>query len=187
MGMGTRAGKVGKSLLIVLGVILLGVVALNFGYWKDQVRYLLNTGDAPSLPVTADVRYMEPDTIVIEKFNLTTPVIYVDEATEEAFQDAMSRGVGHYPGTAKIGEYGNAYVFGHSSRAPWNNSDYNTIFSLIPRLEIGDIVLASDSEGRVYNYRVVRTFVVDPNDTTVLNQYDRKTRMLTLQTSWPLG
>src|SRR3989344_5135737 len=98
----TRKGTGLKRVLIVLGVVVLGAIALNFGYWQDQVRYLFNKGDLAMLPMTADVEYMEPNTIVIEKLGLKTPVIYVEETTEEDFQDAMTKGVGHYPGTAKI-------------------------------------------------------------------------------------
>ncbi len=186
MGMEKRTRKRLTSALIVVGVIVVGTVALNFGYWMDQVRYL-GGGESFTLPLTADAEYAEPNTIYIDTLGLTAPIIHVTETNEKAYQEAMTHGVGHFPGTAEIGAYGNAYIFGHSSRAPWNNSDYNTIFSLIPRLEIGDTIRATDREGRVHTYTVTRKFVVDPENVGVLDQHAFKKRILTLQTSWPLG
>jgi len=175
-----------KKIVLILGVIALGAIALNWGYWFDHIRYLVGANSF-SLPISDSAEYAEPDTIYIEKLGLSAPIIYVEERTEDAYQEAMTRGVGHYPGTAIVGDLGNAYLFGHSSRAPWTNSDYNTIFSLIPKLEIGDEIKATDHEGRIYTYKVVRKFVVDPDYTGVLDQYDNEKRIMTLQTSWPLG
>ncbi len=164
---------------------------LNLPYFYEQARYGVEeitkpTEETNTLPRSAS--FGPANTISIPKIGVTAPIIYVNTKTEAAYQDAMSRGVGHYPGSANPGEIGNVFIFGHSAGPLWRGKNpYLKIFSLIPKLEKGDSVFVSDSRGRVFEYRVFDGFPVKPNDVYVTSQETNGRRLLTLQTSWPLG
>lgn len=127
------------------------------------------------------------NTLVISSLDVVVPVIYIDEVSEQAFQDGLAKGVVHYPGTARPGEYGNVYIFGHSSDYFWSTGNYKSVFAVLPRIAQGAEVKLSDSAGAVYTYRVFDQKVVSADDVSYLGQYDNKRPLLTLQTSWPIG
>ncbi len=130
---------------------------------------------------------LSPNTIYIDRLSIVAPIIYTKENNESAFQKALQNGVVHFPGTAQVGQLGNFYVFGHSSDYVWTAGNYKTVFALLPKIEIGEKIVVSDSEGKAYVYTVLETKVVSPNDLSVLDQGENKRKLLTVQTSYPLG
>jgi LPXTG-site transpeptidase (sortase) family protein len=136
---------------------------------------------------TKPAESLSADTLSISSLNLLVPVIYVEQANEDSFQAGLKNGVVHYPGTPNPGEYGNVYIFGHSSDYWWSNGKYRTVFAILPRIKIGAEILLSNHSGKVYTYKVTESKVVAASDTHYLGQYDYKSRLLTLQTSWPIG
>lgn len=128
-----------------------------------------------------------PDTLTIASLGIEAPVIYIEERGETVYQEALQRGVVHYPGTALPGQAGNVYIFGHSSDFLWSKGDYKTVFALLPNIKMGDSISLSDAVGRVYVYKVTETHVVNPSEMWVLDQYQNEKKLLTLQTSYPLG
>src|SRR3989344_3596284 len=179
-----KLAKFLKRTILVLGLVALALAVLGPGYWAKQARYLV-APDSLILTAAGGRTELGPDMLLIEKVGIKTPIIYVEDRSEAVFQEALEYGVAHYPETAEIGERGNAYIFGHSSRAPWRNDDYDTIFSLLPKLEPGDTIVATNHAGHRFTYEVVRTMVVSPDETGLLEQGDGFE--LTLQTSYPLG
>lgn len=133
------------------------------------------------------VENLSADVLSIPSLKLLAPVIYIDQANEDSFQAGLKNGVVHYPGTANPGEYGNVYIFGHSSDYRLSNGKYRTVFAVLPKIKIGSEILLSDHSGKVYTYKVTESKVVAASDTHYLGQYDYKSRLLTLQTSWPIG
>jgi LPXTG-site transpeptidase (sortase) family protein len=122
---------------------------------------------------------ISPDTLEISSLMISVPIIF--GAEEPDFQKALEQGVVHYPGTALPGEYGNAYIFGHSSDNAWSKGEYKTIFIDLPDIEIGAEIILNN-----FVYIVQETKLVESYDLSVLNQdYSRK--ILTLQTSYPVG
>jgi len=113
------------------------------------------------------------------------PIIFVQEADEEVFQNALAGGVVHFPGTAKIGEYGNAYIFGHASDFLWVKGDYKRVFEPLYDIDIGAEILVTNESGQVFSYTVMETLVIEPTDFHVLDQSNNEKRLLTLQTSYP--
>ncbi len=73
----------------------------------------------------------------------------------------------------------NVYVAGH--RLGYPGTDSFLAFYDLDKLEKGDEVSLTDSEGRRYDYRVFKVFVVDPSDTYVTQPIEGK-NILTLQT-----
>ncbi|MEK7160243.1 MAG: sortase, partial [Patescibacteria group bacterium] len=89
-------------------------------------------------------------------------------------------------GTAIPGTQGNAVIFGHSTLPQlYNEKDYKTIFSNLYKLSIGDEIIVN-SGNLTYKYIVENVVVVDPDNTSILEQnYDDS--FLTLVTCTPPG
>lgn len=130
---------------------------------------------------------MSPNLLIIPRFGIRAPIIEVAKTEEVIFQEALQQGVVHYPGTANIGEPGNAYIFGHSSDYVWAKGDYKTVFALLPEIKTGDLVYASNTKGQRFTYKVIEKVIVSPGDTKWLDQKNYEEKFLTLQTSYPVG
>jgi sortase A len=87
-------------------------------------------------------------------------------------------GVGHFPGTADIGAIGNCAIAGHRSYA------FGKFFNRLNEMEVGDKIIVSNGTEE-FTYVVYKVFVVDPQDTYVLNQVEDN-RILTLVTCTPI-
>jgi sortase (surface protein transpeptidase) len=79
--------------------------------------------------------------IIIPKIGKNIPLVDVQldsgfdfEHIENIFMQELEKGVVRYPGTAKPGEKGNAFIFGHSSNYPWIKGEYNSAFVLLDQL-----------------------------------------------------
>jgi sortase A len=137
---------------------------------------------------TAEVLVPEnPDfSIVVPKIGANARVISnVDASSEQAYTEALKKGVGHAMGTAFPGEGGHIFLFAHSTDYWWNVGAYNAVFYLLGKLVKGDDINIF-YKGQRFVYKVVDTKVVDPSEVEYLT---RKTNQefLTLQTCWPLG
>ena len=178
-----------KRILLAIAIVVIGLVLLNFGYFKKQFDFLL--GRVPQQTTVYETSSTEsttePNTIVIPSLDIRAPIQYVNEKNEDVFQRALQDGVVHYPGTADIGQPGNAYLFGHSSDYPFAPGKYKTVFALLPRIADGAIVEVTDKNGTLYRYKVFNQFVAENTDTHLLDQKEYKEKLLTLQTSYPIG
>jgi sortase A len=179
--------KILRNLLMALALIAILFLFMNLQYFWLQFKYILNppklTTQKPPPPTRATG---DPSMLEISSLNIRVPVQYAAEASEAAFQKALEDGVAHYPGTALPGSLGNVYIFGHSSDFVWSKGKFKTAFALLPHINIGDTIIISDAEGKLYTYKVSKKFIVNPGDLSVLNGESGKS-LLTLQTSYPLG
>lgn len=172
-----------RSLGLFLAVLSLAVV-LNFGYMAKQVEYLLGlTGGSSQLP---PVR-LEQDRISIPSLDISAPIVFPDSTDDATFSAALHTGVVHYPGTANIGEKGNAFLFGHSSDYLWVKDPYRNVFALLPKISAGDSIYVSNGSGKTFRYIVQETHIASPSDTQYLDQRNHTGKFLTLQTSYPVG
>jgi LPXTG-site transpeptidase (sortase) family protein len=178
--------KAWKKILLILALILIIGLVINFSFFWQNVKYSF-VKPQPVLTTEDQSKRIDPDTLIINSLGLKLPVVSSEEKTEEAYQRALQRGVVHFPDTAKAGAFGNVYIFGHSSDYTWARGDYKTAFALLPRIAIGAEIILSDNRGNPHIYKVVETKVVDPDDLSVLDQRQYKKRLLTLQTSYPIG
>lgn len=130
--------------------------------------------------------------LIIPKIGENIPLVDINQGSVEdfdelnnIFMDELKGGVVRYPGSAKPWEYGNAFIFGHSSNFPWVEWDYNDVFVLLDRLEVGDEVVTY-YEWQKYVYRIKEKQVISPDDTSVLKRNTGK-KEITLMTCWPIG
>lgn len=134
--------------------------------------------------------------IVIGKIGKNVPTVEISpeklmnkdySGLEKEIQDALLRGIVHYPGTAKPGEIGNVFYTGHSSNYVWVDSDYNNVLALLQELVVGDKV-TTYWEGKKFIYQVYDIKVVSPKDTWVLQQSGNEyPSIMTLMTCTPVG
>lgn len=132
--------------------------------------------EIPSIGV--DVNVVEPelgvDALLANDWNVL----------EDQIRSSLLQGVVHYPGTAYPGGKGNVFLTGHSSNVFWEVSTYNTVFALLPRIEIGSDIYVVHDQNR-YHYRVIDKKEVSPKDVSVLQQGDDY--HMTLMTCTPIG
>lgn len=104
----------------------------------------------------------------------------------EIFMEELRKGVVRYPGTARPGEVGNTFIFGHSSNYPWVKSEYNDVFALLDTLQNGDEVIIFYNQKK-FVYRMTDRAIVKPGDMKALESRDPTKKELALMTCWPIG
>lgn len=182
--------KQGYLFAAVLFVTTLAILAYPYFEARYLSSDLLPSPEIESAGVEEPESVIDellPNTLTIRNLAIEAPVVYITEKSERAYQDALRDGVVHYPGTAMPGELGNVYIFGHSSDYVWSPGAYKTIFARLPQIEIGEQIEITDADGKSFVYVVTETKVVGPRDLSVLDQFNYEKRVLTLQTSYPLG
>lgn len=106
----------------------------------------------------------------IDKIGLSAPLA---EGTDNK---SIMYALGHFKNTAMPGEMGNFAVAGHRSYT------FGEYFSRLDELERGDRIEVLYN-GKRYNYEVTNCFVVEPEQTEVLNSTDKP--VITLVTCTP--
>jgi sortase A len=81
----------------------------------------------------------------------------------------------------------NIVIYGHSSSGDYyeRTKDIAGAFSRLNKIKVGDIVTL-EMEGKTYNYRVIKTKIVEPYNTEIISGTPGK-RTLTLFTCFPSG
>ena len=120
--------------------------------------------------------------------SLTVPGIEIYDAPvfDSTNRWALTNGVAHEPETSlpwSNTPERNVYLVGHRMgyRGTWSRM----IFYHLDKLGKGDRVLLRDRDGGKYEYRVLESFVVDPEDVWVTGRV-RGRDLLTLQTCTPI-
>ncbi len=135
------------------------------------------------LPETADTAV--PDNMLfVPKIGVQAPIMYANTNAPAEINKLLLEGVVHYPKTAMPGEKGNVFITGHSSYYWWSKGKYNTVFSILDKVVVGDVVYVNYG-GTRYTYKISNVKVVSPDNLSVLAQGDDYT--LTLMTCTPVG
>jgi sortase A len=111
---------------------------------------------------------------------INAPVLNSDASS------ALDRGVVHLPDTSlpwSDSPERNVYLAGH--RLGWPGTGSHLVFYRLNELTAGDRITLRGSEGRRYNYRVLESFTVWPNENWVTGRV-RGRDLLTLQTCTPI-
>ncbi len=160
-------------------------IAVNLKYWWEQNRSGdQSTAEDIDLGVESPENIPQDDRIVIKKIKVDAPIMFPKDPSDKVLLEELKRGVVHYPGTALPGETGNCFITGHSSNYWWIKSKYNTVFTLLPKLVVGDKVIVYYKQKK-YIYEVREVKEVSPSQTEVLNPTEKPT--LTLMTCVPIG
>src|SRR5262245_60423348 len=139
---------------------------------------------APALPATPDFQLWSPGRIQAWHAAQVTPLppplgvlriarLQIEAAILEGIDDAtLNRAVGHIPGTAAVGDAGNAGIAGHR----------DSFFRGLKNVAIGDLIELALPHGDAV-YRVERTWIVTPADASVLAP--TSSAAITLVTCYP--
>jgi len=122
-----------------------------------------------------------------KEFTVSIPKLKISSAKTVVDNLDFYNNLSHFPGSALPGEVGNVFITGHSVLPQFTDtSNYQTIFSKLSDLEIGDVINV-DSEGKNYQYIVQYKKIVDPHDLSVLGTISKNAKNLTLMTCVPPG
>lgn len=161
---------IGCSCLVAVGIGLVGAASFQATAAQAFARELV----APAPPELAG-----KESAPITPFDdgliglLEIPRLHVSVIVMEGDDDAtLARAVGHVTGTALPWEGGNAVLAGHR----------DTFFRPLKNLREGDEIWMTTTRG-TFDYRVIRTEIVEPDDVSVLAP--TPIRSLTLVTCYP--
>jgi len=185
------------GIICFVGLILFNFPALynriEWTYYIDYLNQKLPEPKLSNLPEITDDSVNLPknlpgflsfdnNRLIISKISVNAPVIW--DVKPDLILEKLSDGVAHYQGTSHPGAGGNSFIVGHSSNYFWITSDYNSIFSLLDKLENGDRIEVT-YKNKQYFYDVIDKRVVGPDQVEYLKNTSKET--LTLMTCWPVG
>lgn len=170
------------GLAVLAAVVLL--LILYAPYLSKQLKFA--TGQVAQTP-PPEIPKGTPNQLQIPSLDITAPIVHITGTDENAFQAGLINGVVLYPGTAEVGTVGNSYIFGHSSDFAFSKGHYKTVFALLPKIELGAEIIVTDGQGNQFKYKVTDKKVVEKTDLSVLSQDTAGKKILSLQTSWPVG
>jgi len=146
---------------------------------------------AAKLDINLDIAPYD-NRIIIPKIGKNIPLVDVGinssfdfDHIENIFMRELEKGIVRYPGTAKPGEKGNSFIFGHSSNYPWMKGEYNSVFALLDELSFGDEIIVYFNQKK-FTYIIKEKKVVKPGNVKVLDRNPEK-KELSLMTCWPIG
>lgn len=124
--------------------------------------------------------------INLKSYSLSIPKLNLMNLNVVVGGEDLSKSLIHYLPVSAPGQFGNVSIFGHSSLPQlYNDSNYNTVFTYLPKMSVGDKVFI-DANGISYEYEVFDMFIVKPTEISVLEQkFDDS--YLTLVTCVPPG
>lgn len=189
-------------LLLTAGFVFLLItyfplIKAYFNYWfspasqEAEVKVVDEEDDeitqSSDIKEDTDIVFVDKDFgLYIPKIKANAKVISnVDPYIEDEYIKALRTGVAHASGTSFPNQAGNVFLFAHSAVNFYEQNKYNVYFYLLNELEEGDDIYVS-YKGVVYQYSVLETRIVDPEETKYLDEYmDEDT--LTLMSCYPAG
>ncbi len=192
-----KRGKLSKkqhlqSLVFGMSMGLVVVAIFMFGFFNERfiVPFITPSKTASSSPIILDPNatgQVSPEPkLIIPKLNVEVPVVYnVPSNEEKDIQKGLEDGVVHYPTTPYPGQKGNVGIVGHSSNNIFNPGKYKYVFTLLNKLQEGDIFIMNYN-GQRFVYKIYKRQVVKPSDVWVLNTQEKESTA-TLITCDPPG
>lgn len=158
---------------------------LNAEFIAAQYNQNFSTHSISNVKLSTNKVPTDASELIIPSLNLETPIISEPSLLDSAVQEDLKHGVVRYGNLANFGSNGNVVIIGHSSGAIWAPGNFKYIFTFLDKLKIDDKITV-DYLGHRYIYNVYSITIVDPTDTSVLNQPKDK-KIITLITCTPVG
>lgn len=172
---------------------------LNFSALKQKVLFWWNDefGEIEQGPLSSaiyssgagnsdeKIPNISDNSIYIESINIKAPITFRVPNEENIVADNLKNGLIQLQGTSLPGEKGNIFITGHSSNFPWVRNQYNSVFALLDKLVVGDLILVK-FQNKNYIYQVRDKFITSPTNLSVLDANNDKST-LTLMTCTPIG
>jgi LPXTG-site transpeptidase (sortase) family protein len=179
-------------------------VPLVAGDYFERIKYLSNPGSDYFKTISANAtqqHILKEDTISNNyrgTFKISIPSLElnslpvtanVDSSQEAVYKKALLSALAHFQSTGlPISDVeNNIVIYGHSSSGDYyeRTKDIAGAFSRLNKIKVGDIVTL-EMEGKTYNYRIIKTKIVEPYNTEIISGTPGK-RTLTLFTCFPSG
>lgn len=161
-------------LLLVIAAASLLVARMNR---PTPVQLLPSPTPSPS--VSQDYQ------LAIDRISVKVPItLNVDGNNEAAYLKALETAVAHYQGTARPGEVGNAFIFGHSDYYKNKPGQFKEIFKSLNKVKKDDQVVITHGSER-YEYKVYRSEIIKDTDFSVLKPSQEE--IISIMTCWPPG
>lgn len=194
LGRGLGAGVIGFvviALIFSFGPLIKDEISYRLGQSKINYDTQIESASAENISsVQAETRNLGVNSyfsIVIPKIGAKANIVAnVDPTNESEYDQALKEGVAHAKGTYFPGQGKTIFLFSHSTNSLFNVSRYNAIFYLLDKMSSGDKIVVYFSDKR-YIYKVTKTKIVGPNDTSFLNGDTLSGETLILQTCYPPG
>lgn len=158
-------------------------------YFKELTKHALDKDILQDDPVSKNYRGNFYISVPSLELNHLPVEANVESGTEEAYDAALEDSLAHFRGTGlPISEINNNIViYGHSAGGDYysRTKDIAAAFSRLSEVKIGDEVSIT-IDGKVFNYRIVKTKIVKPDDISIINGTKGK-ETLTLFTCYPNG
>lgn len=188
-----KAASPFHSLLFGLGIGSITLLVFLFGFFNERIiaPFIQPSRNATNIPIitpgdSSHVASAAPE-IIIPKINIEVPVVYGVTSTDDSVvQKALEVGVVHYADTAMPGQNGNLVIVGHSAGNIFNPGQYKYVFSLLHKLDDGDVFYLEKDSIR-YTYQVYKREIVKPTDVGVLSPQPDAPATATLITCDPPG
>jgi len=159
-------------------------VVFNASSFIAQVSYALDDKDTRGAHLLPLVEV--EDSIYIPKIGVMAPIVIEDNDNEDVLLKALERGVLLFPGSVEPGNVGSTVILGHSSGAIWSGNEYDSVFSLLNKLEKGDLIkVYFNNEEFVYRVSRLNILSVEKLDEVVGD--NDGTNTLFLSSCWPIG
>ena len=180
-----------RSVITILADTCLIVSILGFVFigYPIAAVYLLPPKELHRNDLQAKKGYF----LYIPKIRAASAIIMnVDPWDEAVYKEALKRGVAQAAGTAAPGDNGTAFLFAHSSGAPWELTHTNTLFLRLGELQKGDKIITTKNGKEMY-FTVYDKREIWPSETKYLESslinYENKNRKkeIILQTCTPIG
>jgi sortase A len=207
--------EISKFLCFFIGIFLIVFIGLNFESIYAQLRYKPNqeegvinktggeTGEtietleneepSESSPTTntsiekeqLSNQFGDLNTISIPKIRVNAPIVVPKSEKEKNILLSLKKGVALYPSSVLPGEKGTTIISGHSSRPIFYSGNYNTVFTLLNKLEEGDDIIIYYNQEK-YVYKVKNKYIFSPQEEILPTNTGDKS-ILVLISCWPIG
>lgn len=171
-------------LIIFIAAFAALYIVFNASSFVAQVSYALDDKDTRGAHLLPLVEV--EDSIYIPKIGVMAPIVVEDSDDKEVLLKALDNGVLLFPGSVEPGNVGSTVILGHSSGAIWSSNEYESVFSLLNKLEKGDLIkVYFDNEEFVYRVSRLNILSVEKLDEVVGD--NDGTNTLFLSSCWPIG
>jgi len=133
-----------------------------------------------------DFKFQRSGAPRVLNYTISIPKLKINNLVVSTVDNELAKHLVNYDGTAIPPDKGNAVIFGHSTLPQlYDAKDYKTVFTFLYQLSSGDEIDVN-AASVTYKYKVESVTVVDPSNTSVLQQ-DYSDSFLTLVTCTPPG
>lgn len=180
------------SVAAVYAIINYEALGNKFNFWYKTDFSTTSTEvtqpPAPGVPTTEsqkrNVPTLENNWIAVPVIDVSAPITFGVNNVAKEVAAGLENGAIQINGTSLPGQKGNVYITGHSSNYVWAKGNYNSVFALLDKLVVGDMIYIKRND-ITYEYKVYEQKIVSPKDTSVLQSTEDS--RLTLVTCWPVG